>query len=43
MFSEVQKQVLEKLHFKVMPFILRRLKADVLTELPSKIINDYYC
>ena len=30
MFSETQKSVLEKLHFKVMPFIMRRLKSEVL-------------
>jgi TATA-binding protein-associated factor len=26
-----------------MPFIMRRMKGDVLRELPEKIINDYYC
>ncbi len=26
-----------------MPFIMRRMKSDVLKELPEKIINDYYC
>jgi TATA-binding protein-associated factor len=26
-----------------MPFILRRLKSEVLRELPEKIIQDYYC
>lgn len=43
LFSQEQKSVLEKLHFKVMPFIMRRMKCDVLRELPDKIINDYYC
>lgn len=27
----------------MMPFIMRRMKGDVLRELPEKIINDYYC
>lgn len=26
-----------------MPFILRRLKDEVLKDLPPKIIQDYYC
>lgn len=26
-----------------MPFLLRRLKEDVLHDLPPKIIQDYYC
>lgn len=43
LFSEEQRKTLEKLHFKVMPFIMRRMKGDVLRELPEKIINDYYC
>lgn len=33
----------ESLHRQVLPFILRRLKDDVLTELPPKIMQDYYC
>jgi TATA-binding protein-associated factor len=27
----------------VLPFLLRRLKEDVLNDLPPKIIQDYYC
>jgi TATA-binding protein-associated factor len=27
----------------VLPFLLRRLKEDVLQDLPPKIIQDYYC
>jgi len=27
----------------VLPFLLRRLKEDVLSDLPPKIIQDYYC
>lgn len=33
----------ESLHRQVLPFILRRLKDDVLQELPPKIMQDYYC
>ncbi len=34
---------LEALHKQVLPFILRRMKEDVLQDLPPKIIQDYYC
>jgi len=34
LFSDDQRKTLEKLHYKVMPFIMRRLKTDVLKELP---------
>jgi TATA-binding protein-associated factor len=34
---------LKQLHQKVLPFILRRKKEDVLRELPSKIISDIPC
>jgi TATA-binding protein-associated factor len=34
---------LESLHKQVLPFLLRRLKEDVLQDLPPKIIQDYYC
>lgn len=43
LFSKEQKDSLEALHLKVMPFILRRLKREVLRELPDKIIQDYLC
>ncbi|GAA5949726.1 hypothetical protein JCM21900_003274 [Sporobolomyces salmonicolor] len=33
---------LEALHKQVLPFLLRRLKEDVLDDLPPKIIQDYY-
>eukprot|EP00178_Gracilaria_changii_P024636 TRINITY_DN743_c0_g3_i1.p1 TRINITY_DN743_c0_g3~~TRINITY_DN743_c0_g3_i1.p1 ORF type:complete len:1880 (+),score=256.54 TRINITY_DN743_c0_g3_i1:2357-7996(+) len=33
----------EALHRQVLPFVLRRLKDDVLAELPPKIMQDYYC
>ena len=34
---------LETLHRRVLPFILRRLKQDVLQDLPEKITQDYLC
>lgn len=34
---------LEALHRQVLPFLLRRVKEDVLHDLPEKIIQDYYC
>jgi len=42
-FTEEQNQVLADLHRRVMPFIMRRSKREVLTELPPKIIQDYCC
>ena len=41
-------QAIEVLHRQVLPFLLRRMKEDVLQEdvlqdLPPKIIQDYYC
>lgn len=40
---EVAASALESLHKQVLPFLLRRLKEDVLSDLPPKIIQDYYC
>ncbi|KAK2711660.1 hypothetical protein QYM36_012696 [Artemia franciscana] len=34
---------LEALHRMTLPFLLRRMKEDVLKDLPPKIIQDYYC
>ncbi|WWC90834.1 uncharacterized protein L201_005771 [Kwoniella dendrophila CBS 6074] len=40
---EAASSALEALHKQVLPFLLRRLKEDVLHDLPPKIIQDYYC
>ncbi|KIJ44189.1 hypothetical protein M422DRAFT_228203 [Sphaerobolus stellatus SS14] len=40
---EAAALALEALHKQVLPFLLRRLKEDVLNDLPPKIIQDYYC
>ncbi|XP_071538423.1 TATA-binding protein-associated factor 172 isoform X2 [Panulirus ornatus] len=34
---------MEALHRQVLPFLLRRVKEDVLNDLPPKITQDYYC
>ncbi|PNF40724.1 hypothetical protein B7P43_G00685 [Cryptotermes secundus] len=34
---------MEALHRQVLPFLLRRIKEDVLEDLPPKITQDYYC
>lgn len=34
---------LEALHRQVLPFLMRRMKEDVLHDLPPKIIQDFYC
>ena len=41
--TQVQRRILEYLHAKVLPFIMRREKKDVLKDLPPKIIQDYDC
>jgi TATA-binding protein-associated factor len=33
----------EALHKQVLPFLLRRLKEEVLNDLPPKILQNYYC
>lgn len=40
--TEVAKKKLEELHRKVLPFILRRMKETVLSDLPPKVISDVY-
>ena len=37
------QQALDNLHRIVMPFVLRRLKEEVLKDLPPKVIQDYLC
>ena len=34
---------MEALHRQVLPFLLRRMKEDVLQDLPPNIIQDYNC
>lgn len=34
---------IEALHKQVLPFLLRRMKEQVLDDLPPKIIQNYYC
>ena len=34
---------IESLHKQVLPFLLRRLKEEVLEDLPPKIVQNYYC
>ncbi|PWN20339.1 hypothetical protein BCV69DRAFT_270773 [Microstroma glucosiphilum] len=41
--SEAASLALESLHKQVLPFLLRRLKDDVLDDLPPKIIQDVEC
>ncbi|XP_059663033.1 TATA-binding protein-associated factor BTAF1 isoform X2 [Cornus florida] len=41
--AEAGALAMEALHKQVMPFLLRRTKDEVLTDLPEKIIQDRYC
>ena len=41
--QEAGALAMEALHRQVLPFILRRMKEDVLKDLPPKITQDYYC
>lgn len=41
--QEAGTLALERLHRQVLPFLLRRMKEDVLSDLPPKIIQDYHC
>lgn len=41
--QEAGALAIEALHKQVLPFLLRRLKEEVLDDLPPKIIQNYYC
>ena len=41
--QEAGALAVEALHKQVLPFLLRRLKEEVLDDLPPKIIQNYYC
>jgi TATA-binding protein-associated factor len=41
--QEAGALAIEALHKQVLPFLLRRLKEDVLDDLPPKILQNYYC
>jgi len=41
--QEAGQSALDALHRQVLPFVLRRMKEEVLHDLPPKIIQDYYC
>lgn len=41
--QEAGALAMEALHKQVLPFLMRRMKEDVLHDLPPKIIQDYYC
>lgn len=42
-WSSQGQKALEDLHRITTPFILRRMKEDVLQDLPPKVIQDYSC
>jgi TATA-binding protein-associated factor len=43
LFRHAGQLAMDVLHKQIKPFMLRRLKSDVLDDLPPKILQDYYC
>ncbi|ROV94657.1 hypothetical protein VSDG_06159 [Cytospora chrysosperma] len=43
MKDKLDKPDIVALHKQVLPFLLRRLKEEVLNDLPPKILQNYYC
>lgn len=41
--QEAGALAIEALHKQVLPFLMRRLKEEVLNDLPPKILQNYYC
>ena len=41
--QEAGALAVDALHKQVLPFLLRRLKEEVLNDLPPKILQNYYC
>ncbi|KAI9852363.1 MAG: TATA-binding protein-associated factor mot1 [Thelocarpon superellum] len=41
--QEAGALAVEALHKQILPFLLRRLKEEVLDDLPPKILQNYYC
>ncbi|CAD5211902.1 unnamed protein product [Bursaphelenchus xylophilus] len=37
------EESLQQLHRLILPFVMRRLKTDVLKELPDKVVQDWVC
>jgi len=41
--TQAGEEALQNLHKQCLPFVMRRMKSDVLKELSEKIIQDYSC
>ena len=42
-YYEAGTNALQALHKLMLPFVLRRRKCDVLSDLPPKIVQDIFC